>query len=404
MNDQFMKVPFPDGMDGTRIFGRIAAGLQNVVLMRTGWLPLPAVLISTTFIVGSLALWWLTILKMGHSKRFACISLLLIGFSEPVISAAEKTRYEFLGFFLFSLASYLAVRKMNVLALCVVLMSIETQPVAILCAVFVVALILNGERPTKALVLTIGSSVLLFLVVYWLLHPNAIHYILEGLSKKNHNYILGGTLRAYLVSRPRHLVEAVMGIASCSLWVRFGKTITGRPILGPLTCLFIGLGLMPHPNVSYMIYLIPPAVVFIVAGFSCVPKYSVLPACLLVVNLIEFVYLYHVNQSEGFSNRDIELVALEIRKSEGLCRLSDEKVKIVGDYSLWYAHPLNYSGRLDLDWGDLYVCFKAPIHVPGSEVGAWSADSVERRRKVKVIDRFLVRGHEVEILTDRQVF
>ena len=68
--DQYMNVQFPAGMDGTQLFGRLAAYVQCALLAHTGWQQWPAALVSAVFVVFSLTMWWLQLQRLGYKQTF----------------------------------------------------------------------------------------------------------------------------------------------------------------------------------------------------------------------------------------------------------------------------------------------------------------------------------------------
>src|SRR5260221_10322945 len=72
-SDQFMNVRYPQGMDGTQLFGKIAAFIQYIFLSHAHWQQGPAVTLSSSMVAVALMFWWLQLRKLGFGPQYiAC--------------------------------------------------------------------------------------------------------------------------------------------------------------------------------------------------------------------------------------------------------------------------------------------------------------------------------------------
>ena len=208
--DTFAQIPFPFGMDGTSTFGKFAAYVQSAALMIMGWTPRAASFVSIAFTVASLGLWWAALRKWGFSRNLVAGFVLLLGISEPVVSMAEKFRYEFFSFFLLSLALWLGANRHHFLALLVAFLSVETQPIAILIPVIIFSLLISRVTNRRRLVWQACAAAILALAVYLALHPHGISTMAAGLEARHEKY----QVRRHLVCVLRKALASSAGTDS----------------------------------------------------------------------------------------------------------------------------------------------------------------------------------------------
>lgn len=401
--DTFARIPFPLGMDGTSMFGKLAAYVQSAALMIMGWMPRAASFVSIAFTVASLGLWWAALRKWGYSRNLVAGFIFLLGISEPVVSMADKFRYEFFSFFLLSLALWLAANRHAFLALLVAFLAVETQPIAIVVPAIIFALLVSRVTNRRRLAWQACAAAVLALAVYLALHPHGISTMAAGLEARHEKYQVGGTVFAYFGKRLRHLPELIVLVIGAWCFYRKRAEIFFQridSIAWPIIVLLFVL--IPHPNVSYMVFLFPLLLLIAVLGFERDRRFLWMPVCLACVILAQYGYLYYRNYHEGISAADIIRVSAMIRQSESQLDLNDAKTQIVGDLSVWFAHPYNYSARLEVDSGDLYLCYSGPLEGGGLTVaGRYSCNELRGRLPVRTISEVTLNGHTLYLLANK---
>jgi hypothetical protein len=128
------------------------------------------------------------------------------------------------------------------------------------------------------------------------------------------------------------------------------------------------------------------------------------PILLAVLMLPQYGALAYINAQEGFRSTELNQVADVIHKSEREIGPDDSRAQIMGDYSLWFAHPAHYRAlaRTTLTYiprEDLFLCFDGPIRPPVmvDPIILYCAD-VTNIIQARDIDRITVRGHLLRIL------
>jgi hypothetical protein len=373
--DQFLNVHFPGGMDGTMIFGKLAAYLQCAVLSRTGWQQLPAALLSSALVTLGLGFWMLQLRRLGFSVRFLSCFLVTVGLSEPVIAVANKFRYEFLSFALLSLGLLLVAYSRPALGVFVAALAIEVQPFGLAGLIPVLVLAssecaANGKSAWR-LPARFAVALALAAAVYLALHPHIVtilrNTLVPGASGERFD---GGLFRAYFLNRPRHLPEALCFAVAGIVYWRRRRGIRSHYLAFSALALTLFSVAMPHGNPAYMIFLYPFLVGMTLIAFDADRRPWLLAACGVLFAVGQQLVLFHLTRNEGFRAEDIATVSNAIASSERQLAIPDDSLRIYGDYRLWYAHPHFYrssaqsTAALAAD-ADLYLCFD---HAPQPEV------------------------------------
>lgn len=403
--DTFMQIRFPGGMDGTHLFGKAAAFIQWVVLSRTGWLPLPGTAISKVFTLASLGFWWAALRKWELSPRLAVPFLVLVGVSEPVLSMAEKCRYEFFCFFLFSVALWLAASGRIFWALLVAFLAVETEPAAIVAPIIVLALLFPRVRSRRRLLWQTALAASLGFLLYLLLHPHGISAMLTTLAQKDHGdstISFHSPLYGYFVERLRHIAELIAFVGGGWCFWKHRREVR-FPGLGVATiCCLLVLGFMPHDNVSYMVFLAPLLYLVALLGFDRASRWRWILYGAFLIGLAQDAYLYRINRHEGLSRSDIARVSGAITQDESKLHIDDANAQIVGDPALWFVHPSHYSARLfdPAVHGDLYLCFTGHLQKgQAQDSGEYTCSMLSARLPLQTVSSVtLESGHRVFLL------
>lgn len=399
--DIFLGMPFPRGMDGTFYFGRLAAWTLSAPLVVSGWLPRAASLVVISFVTASLVLWRYTLASWGLPEKLIAWYLVVLGLTEPVLTTAEKFRYEFFAFFLFSLALWLASQRRVFLALFVAFLAVETEPAALICPLVVFVLLCHGSTSWKRLALSTASAAALAFALYELLHPGAITALIAAAATpKTAADVPGEMLVDYFITRPRHVADLGFLLAGYGLLRRSDDNGLLHTALVRMAGVLVAvLFFSPHANVAYMIFPMPLLVLLALRGYWHSSTLRWVPGAFVALLLTQYGVLYGLNYREGFSSTDIGKVRSAIVQAEKLRQLDDSQVRIVGDYSVWFAHPRHFSADLEHAAGDLYLCFEATLQPGGLAEPNVNCDTVRRRVEVRDALRVNLLGHELHLLT-----
>jgi hypothetical protein len=364
--DQFMHIPFPAGMDGTQLFGRLAAFTQCGVLNHFGWQQRPAVVLSAAMVVLALGFWWLQLARLGFSRLFIASFVLIAGISEPFLAAANKFRYEFLSFALISLGLLLVARRKPLLGIFIAALAVEVQPAAVVGLVPIVLLASSLEKIDRRLIARLIAGASLAACVYLALHPDILHastYLaqLHDVPRQAH----GGTFVAYFIERTRHLPELLCIIIAAFLYPRRPRTPASRYIgisALVLSCLLV---VLPHGNAAYMIFTYPFLLAMALIAFDVDRHPRLIISGALLLALPQSLYLAHLTRNLGYRPADIAEASQAIQRAETTLHIPDDRLRIYGDYRLWFAHPHFYQAAAESTTpevrdADLYLCFNHP--------------------------------------------
>jgi hypothetical protein len=404
--DTFQGMRYPGGMDGVHLFGKLPAEVQCAVMNRTGWIPGSVVGLNTAFGLAALWLWWSSLQRLGYRESWITGFILLLGVTEPMVSMMEKARYEFWVFFLFSLALWLVFRGHELAAAFVAVPAVEAEPagVIVVALVFLALMMRSGNR--RRTVFCCCFAVAVGAALYLVLHPGAVHEITHA-PHAHIQYVPGGTMYAYFIERRRRLPELAMFVVGAWLCWQQRKTITtpADRIAQQLALAAGGLFIvLPHPNVSYVVFAIPFFLWAALAAYDRARRLQWVPAIVFVGLLAQYAYLYKVNRNEGFRTEDFAKVRQDISDAAAALKISDSQLHVCGDYSLWFAHPQNYSTCLSeapdaaLWKANLFLCFDGPLQENGLSSADWLDCS--RLRSVlplRELSSVWVRGHLAHI-------
>ncbi len=366
VSDQFMNTPFPRGMDGTQYFGKLAAYVQNVALSPFGWQQFPAAVLSSCFIIVALACWGLQLRRLGYGVSTITSFLLIAGFSEPFLSAASKSRYEFLSFSLISLALLLVAYDLPFLGALLAALAVETQPVAIAGLLPVCLLAYLRSRNRASLTLRLAAAFAIAAAFYLFLHPEiftlraALTAPQDGMPSAPRGYFL-----AYFVNRPRHLPELIcLATAAIVYWLR-RRTQTSHYFAFAALLLTIFSLVVPHSNAAYMIFTYPFFVAVALVAFQPEHRLWIAFGAVILLLLPPEIYLLRLTRGLGYTAADIRVVTDRIATLAGERGVDDRTLHIYGDYRLWFAHPHFFRASTwgttgDMKESDLFLCYDSP--------------------------------------------
>lgn len=406
--DTFLNGVFPDGMGGTEVFGRIPALLQGLALNPLGWMPIPSMLLSTAVVLAGLGIWYAFLRDSGFAPRPALACVLALGLSEPFVGMAERFRYEPYSFLLLALALWMAGKGWAWQALTFSLLAFETEPAAGMVFLSVSLFLLRSPVPRRRVMLGCGIAGLLFAGMYAVLHPHVLAVLRStdwhrGSSQRES----GGFLRAYFLQRKRHWAELLLFTGCAAVFIkhlRQAPSIVLRMAEIVLLVSFCSLA-MRWPTPAYMVFWYPAALVVALWSFSRYTRFAwALPLVMASLMLPQYAALVWINRGEGYRPADLQLVRQAIARSEIQADLDQKRTRIMGDYSLWFAHPEGYRAlarttMTSLDEEDLFLCFDQPLRPPAmvDPIVRYCSD-VRQRTNVRDLTSLSVRGHLLHVL------
>jgi hypothetical protein len=119
---------------------------------------------------------------------------------------------------------------------------------------------------------------------------------------------------------------------------------------------------MSHGNPAYMIFLYPFLIVASLSAIQIERNWRFVVAAVLFYFLTPYAVLAYLNRGKGYSTTDIHQVSDTIQQIARDRGVEAAKLRVYGDYSLWFAHPGNYraasfSTADKIQDADLYLCF-----------------------------------------------
>jgi hypothetical protein len=382
--DGFMLSVFPSGMGGVVAFGKLAAFVQGAALNFLGWSLTNAILLSVAFTLTSLVLWAQTCRRLGYSANFTLCYVALLGFSEPFVSVSQQARYEFLLVFLLALSFWLAAHEQIFFAVFIAALAAEIEPVGIVVVLAMVTFLLSSNirksaRPPRML-LSILSGAAAAAGVYFLLHPHIVSVMRSTDWGSFHDREVawpGGFVTAYYLVFRRHFPELAVVVAAIAACVLPGK----RRLLRDWPALCVGVLVVAScvlrwPNTNYFCVIAPFLCLFLIQVFYA-ERYRVLILAVIVLFTVpQYAWRYQIWSSRraGVLQREQREVSAAIDRAAVAIGKPPEEVRILGNYTLWFAHPHRFVNlnRLIvtpsvLRDADLIVCFDRPVNPPSTQ-------------------------------------
>jgi hypothetical protein len=401
-SDQFLNVRFPSGMDGTVLFGKLAASVQYALLSHLGWQQWPMAVIASSFVVVSLAMWWLQLRRLGYGQSFILTFLIVAGLSEPFLSTANKFRYEYFSFALLSLGLLLTAYRKPFLGIFVGALAVEVQPAALVGIIPVIVLSCYMEELTVGLFARLASGLLLAGAVYLYLHPKVLSlwYRLQQSGLSN-SVCDGGFFASYFFYHRRHIPELItFVIAGIFYWRRRGDINSHYLGVSAIVVSVFSI-LMPHGNASYIIFLYPFLVATALSACDLKRWASIIIVVACIYAVSQYAALSYLNRNQGYRSQDVRQVADMIKDAERQLDLRDDDLRLYGDYGLWFAHPHFYRGAAlstisNIQDSDLYLCFEHPIQsFPPMQKSMFYCPDIKRLVPLRLVSTMRVRGSDL---------
>jgi hypothetical protein len=295
---------FPGGMGGTVAFGKLAAMVQCAALAPFNWSMVAANVLSVAGVVLSMAAIFAFLVNQGFSWFEAVTCCLALAATEPFVTMANQSKYEYVTFLLAVCGLLLVARRHLLLAGLISVLAIEVQPIGIMAPIYLVAYELaqtiqarryrlEFDRVAK---LVFGG--VLGLVVYFILHPHILALVADSPNpaewgKEGSIHFLYGYF--FQTRQYRHLPELgiFIGCLLVHIWRR-DYMHWSFPIIASLATLFIGF-IIPHRNGFYTPFWYFPSFLLVFLTISIRWGAVAVPVFVLVL----FVPMYAVAYVEG---------------------------------------------------------------------------------------------------------
>lgn len=407
--DLLMLRRFPYGMGGVEAFGKLAAGLQGIVLERVGWQGVYAEAISCVCVSAAVVLLADFARRMGRSWQFVMAYIAVVGMSEPFVSAAHQARFEFLTLLLTALALWCGARNQVTLSAFLAAVSMEIQPAA--CVVFAgvavfLLLPLKGVKATLHQCVRILTGLLTALCVYLLFHPHiaATFRHADMAVVAHHAALPGGFVIGYFVDSRRHLLDLLVIIAALILCVRARRVLFAQAPFVAVCVAVVLSAAMRWDNPRYFALLMPFLGWFLVDAFH-EKNWALIIAAALAFSLPQYAWRAAVS----FRNPDLT-IAEQQRIRDAVTRVAStmgkqpDEVTIRGNIFAWFAHPQHFTA-LDVrtvasegrHTADIVLCFDTKL----DPVLGWSATDLtcdEVRDLPPAAETLVMHGHTLRVI------
>ena len=210
-------------------------------------------------------------------------------------------------------------------------------------------------------------------------------------------------MRVYYFQHARHLPEFVVLAFGAGLAWWYRGRLRHREMSITAGALLVFYALLPHANPYYLLLPLPFWLLVALSGYAQAPRaFWVLPATLLLAALAEYGYRAKANLHLGYSDGDLERVRLALNAAEREAGFAPGRAFVVGDYSLWYAHPARYLANgahsAAVERGDLYLCYQHALEQHTlNEAGSAPCDELAARVKLRELARLELRGNLLSI-------
>ena len=332
-------VPFGMG-GGTVIFGKLAAMVQCAALAPFNWSLVAANALSVAGVVVGIAAIFVFLVGQGFGRLEAATCCLALAVTDPFVTMANISRYEYITFFLAVCGLILVARQHLLLAGLISILAIEIHPIGIMAPVYLIAYELSRMIEMRRFhlefnrVATIALGGLLGLGVYFILHPHILTLLTAVSSNPSGwkginsiHFLIPYFFQARLY---RHLPELAV-FAVClvvHIWRR-DYMQWPFPMTASLATLFVGI-LLGYGNSYYVPFWYFPSFLLVFLTISPAWRAVALPALVLAL----FVPQYAVAYVEGHKYADQS--ELQVARSAIASRGTDlSHAHIFGDSIFW---------------------------------------------------------------------
>jgi hypothetical protein len=399
---------FPGGMGGTVAFGKIAAMVQCAALAPFNWSLVAANVLSVASVVLSMGAIFVFLVGEGFGRFGAATCCLALAVTEPFVTMANQSKYEYVTFLLAVCGLLLAARRHLLLAGLISVLAIEVQPIGIMAPIYLVSYELSRMFRTRRFRVEFGRVAKLLvggalgLAVYFVLHPtilallaaspNPTEWGKEGSIHFLYEYFFKARLH-------RHLPELAIFIACLLVHIRRGDYMQWPfPIIASFATLFVGF-FLSHRNSYYTPFWYFPSFLLVFLTISVAWR-AVVPVLVLVL----FVPQYAVGYVEG--HKYAEQGELQIARSVIASRGTElNHAHIFGDFIFWpvfkdLAFEWAPTGKFKQPRGTSYlICGLDPPFSPEERV---CADELPAFSDMQLVDQFSWAGRKYLVYERRE--
>lgn len=371
--DLLMLRRFPHGMGGVEAFGKLAAGLQGIVMERIGWQGVYAELLSSVCVSAAVILLADCARRMGRSWQFVVAYVAVVGASEPFVAAAHQTRFEFLTLLLSALALWCGVRNQVFLSAFLAAISMEIQPAA--CVVFVATAVFllmprDGLRPTTQRVMRVFAGLLCAAPVYLSLHPHIASILRHAdvAAVAQHAALPGGFAVGYFADGKRHLLYLLFLLAAVTACLRWRRALLKQWPFVAVCCSFALSAAMRWDNPRYFALLMPFLGWFIVDAFA-EKNWRIIVAATLAISLPQFLWRAVVSMRHpDFTIAELHQIDDAVGRVARAIGKQPDEATIRGNAFTWFAHPQHFTaldmrtmGPGEPHTADIVLCFDSRL-------------------------------------------
>jgi hypothetical protein len=292
---------FPGGMGGTVAFGKLAAMVQCAALAPFNWSMAAANVLSVAGVVLSMAAIFAFLVNQGFSRFKAVTCCLALAATEPFVTMANQSKYEYITFLLAVCGLLLAARNYLLLAGLISVLATEVQPIGIMAPIYLIAYELSRMIQARQFrvefdrVAKLALGGLLGLTVYFILHPHILALLAaspnpaEWGKEGSIHFLYGYFFEARLY---RHLPE-LAGFSAC-LFVHIWRRDYMQwpfPIIASFATFFIGF-FISHRNGFYTPFWYFPSFLLVFVTISVHWRAVAVPVLVLVLFVPQYAVGY----------------------------------------------------------------------------------------------------------------
>jgi hypothetical protein len=182
---------------------------------------------------------------------------------------------------------------------------------------------------------------------------------------------------AYYFAYRRHLPELAVVLVAGAVSLMPGKT----HLLGKWPALCVGVvgiagAVLRWPNPEYFCLIAPFLCLFVLQVFYVGRYRNVILAVIVLFTVPSYAWRYRIwpSRHAAVSQHDQREVSAAIDRAAATVGKPSEKARVLGNYTLWFAHPDRFVNlnRLIvtptvLRDADLIVCFDRPVNPPSTQ-------------------------------------
>jgi hypothetical protein len=131
-------------------------------------------------------------------------------------------------------------------------------------------------------------------------------------------------------------------------------------------------------------------------------------ACLVLLYILpQYAFLVYTTRNQAYRPKDIRQVADAIQNASRQLGIADDKLRIYGDYGLWFAHPHYYraaakSTMEEANDADLYLCYDHSLQMRAmSPESIFYCPDLKQLLPLRLLSTTLVRNNTLYLYARR---